>query len=131
MDEIDWDRDPEALTIAARYSGRAFRERRRFRVEAFEQWGDEEWTLADFTRLFEEAVAKIPPAERDDATVEYRSGGYDESGCFRILYSRDETDAEMAKRIGEVANYVRNCRANERRTYESLKRKYEEAPPHA
>src|SRR6476469_9681378 len=92
MDEID----EETLAYAKSYTG-GF-ERCDIVRKVFEEYGETEWSLADFLSDIQEAVAGIPEDKRAVATVRLECD-YDESTKFSISYPDTESDDELNERV--------------------------------
>ena len=86
--------------------------------------GPGDYSLEEFTGMWEAAVLKIPEQWRDKAIVEL-DGGYDSRPTFRLRFSRDETDAEMTERLNRQAKMMRNRDMADRETYRRLKQRFE------
>jgi hypothetical protein len=81
------------------------------------------WTPAQFIAEIQTAIEKIPPAKREDATVEFTSD-YDEYGHLKITYEDVQTPDEVARNLERCLEHVRNDQRREREKYERLKAKY-------
>lgn len=85
-------------------------------------------TLDDWVEWLTEVRTEAPERYRDGVhcVLQWDHGYYD-SGATAILaiwYERPETDDEMTLRVNRGIEYVRKREANERTTYEALKRKF-------
>ena len=114
--------DEETLRRARGYGG-GF-EPRGMKREVFCEYGETEWTLVDFLRDIQEAVAKVPEHLRDVARVDLE-GGYEESTKLSITYPDVESDEEVTARVTRAIQYALSSKAEERQQYERLKAKYE------
>lgn len=113
--------DDEIEKLAQGYAGQDFRKRKVVTEEAMYAGFTEEWKLQDFIQQVSQAV---PEQYRDKAVVEFSGGGYEESGSFRITYTRPETDEEVSDRVRQALDYARSSIAAERNQYLRLKAKF-------
>jgi hypothetical protein len=74
-------------------------------------------------------IEQIPEEFRESAVFEFGSDGdYDSPHeQISIWYKRPETDAEIAEREATALQYERRREAEERASYEALRRKFEKA----
>lgn len=92
---------------------------------------DRNYTLPQAVAWLQSLLDKVPPEHRDQSyfTIESESdyeGGY--TTILRIGYKRDETEQEARERRAqekaETAAYAARREAEERATFEALKRKF-------
>ena len=117
-----FENDPDGYRMAQAYAGPDFDKPKECRVETLCEYSGE-WSVADFTYLISQAVAKIPADKRESAKVELE-GGYEESTTLRVSYYGLESEAQVAARVRRCEDYVAQSRKSERVTYERLKAKY-------
>jgi len=94
------------------------------RIELLNAYAGDEWALADFINFFRDVPDEFKGAVRIELT-----GGYEETTNLIAWYDRIETDEECNARIEQEqlrAKIDKEQREREeRRQYESLKRKFE------
>lgn len=117
--------DEETLRIAKAYYGGDPRKPRTMVIEVFSEIAETSWPVADFLDQITKGIERIPPEYREAATVEL-VGDYDECSRLALKYSRPETEQEIAARVAAALAYAKSKQAQERATYEALKRKFEE-----
>lgn len=112
----------------------AKRELTRVTVFSHERY-DGEWMpegLADAIAWLNDKLESIPAEYRDSATIEIDSvSSWEDShyASITITYTRPETDDEVCERVDRERRMAAHREAQERATYEALKRKF--APPAA
>jgi hypothetical protein len=86
-------------------------------------------TFEAWVEWLEAARREVPEQYQDSLrfVLEWEPGYYDsgDSAGFTVKYIRPETDAEMVTRVSQGINSIRRNDAEQRRTYETLKKKFE------
>lgn len=126
--EMAFENDPEGRRMAMMYGGSDFDKPRRVRHEVLCEY-DGDWTLDEFKKLIERAIASIPAERRAEAKVEMHDPGYDGSTSLKIYYEGPESPEVVADRVRRCEQYVATGRADERKAYERLKAKFESGKP--
>ena len=113
--------EEEMWRIASRYCGGDPRLPRMVRVSVLSlfPWSNE-WTPAEFLAEVSDAVAQIPP-DAQNAKVDWDG---DESPWLSMTFDRIETADEVTDRIGRALAYACEAMAEDRATYDRLRRKF-------
>lgn len=117
--------DEETIKWIERYTGSNWKSRP-VKVEVLSEdgYGVEKWSLAEFSKLYSQAVSQIPEAYRDKAEVELNDG----DGCYcrlTIRYTRPENEEEFQRRLQRYLHEYREEKEREYRNFLELKAKFQ------